>query len=594
MPKLFQKNYYFIPLLTLLLFQSCLSLHHYVGKNDYYGVEKAIEKEGEINKKDDNGDTALIAAIKNSLNDIALLLIQSGTDIELTGSQGDTPLILSIKKSNETVFYSLLEAGADINNSGDSGEIPLNHSIKNPEIVYFKELLNRKANFSNVDKNNLPPMFLSIKEGMDKKLKMLLSQGDDPNKKWSGVSAIEYSIKSNNNNALEILLNSGVNLKSVSKPIQLAIQKRNFAILKILTKHTNPNDLNQKNSEGNTAIHFAVENNDVEILKYLISNKAEINVVNNLGHSPLYKAVTLGNVEIVGILLKEGADPNSEDIKGNTIIDLTAKKLSGEILEVLLRNNPTPKFNNFFDQIGYIEPGPEFIKASNLGVVLIENFKFNQALKLYAVLINKLHNVGSEKYLYYKGQMFNLFFNRAICNFNLGKKKAAKEDLKTAMTIDSRRNDLPNGISPLLTAQDQLEEIYIREVKSFIPGMYCLAFDEKCNKEFGYTIISINDNCKNAKAEYINLDTRYCYSETKMTHFKLEGSIIEFINYTTTKCSGESPFFFEQLYKIDLNQIKREDCLPFLSETIDSNYFYGSNREPEKGRKYNGCLLRNF
>jgi ankyrin repeat protein len=588
-------HYYFFPVIMLFLFQSCLSLHHYVEKHDYEGVKTAINNKGEINKKDDNGDTALVKAIKNSLNDIALLLIESGADIELTDSHGDTPLILSIKKSNKIVFYALLEAGVDINNPGNSGDIPLNHSIKKSEILYFKELLNRNASFKFVDKNNLPPMFLTIQEDMNEKLKMLLIQGDNPNKEWSGVSAIEYSIKQKNNNALEILLNSGANLKSEIKPILLATQEGNFEILKTLIKYSNSYDLNQKNSAGNTAIHFAVENNDIEMLKFLISNRAKINEFNDLGHTPLYKAVTIGNIEVVEILLINGADPNSEDRNGNTIIDLTAKELSGKMLEILLRYNSNSKFNNFFDLIGAIEPGPESIKASNLGVILIEKLKFKHALKLYTMLINKFHDVESEKYIYYKGQMFNLFFNRAVCNFKLGQKKAAREDLKSAMKIDSGRKDLPNDMAPILTTQVQLEENYIREAKSFLPGIYCISTsDGKCNKEYGYTIISINNNCKEAKAEFINSDTRYCYGETKITHFKMVDSIIEFVNYSTSKCTGEPPSFFEILYKIDLKQIKNENCLPYHSEVIDSNYFFGSNREPEKGKKYNGCLLRNF
>ena len=66
---------------------------------------------------------------------------------------------------------------------------------------------------------------------------------------------------------------------------------------------------------GNTAIHFACENNDDEVLKYLLKLKLDPNTKNNNGETPLHIASEKSDKEKVKIILKSKVEINAKDRK---------------------------------------------------------------------------------------------------------------------------------------------------------------------------------------------------------------------------------------------------------------------------------------
>jgi ankyrin repeat protein len=61
--------------------------------------------------------------------------------------------------------------------------------------------------------------------------------------------------------------------------------------------------LNKPDLEGNTPLHKAIINNDLERVKYLIEKKVEVNRYNNQGLHSIHLAAITGNIEIVKLLL---------------------------------------------------------------------------------------------------------------------------------------------------------------------------------------------------------------------------------------------------------------------------------------------------
>ena len=91
-------------------------------------------------------------------------------------------------------------------------------------------------------------------------------------------------------------------------PIADAARHGDVAALRALVE--SGEDVNAAQSDGATALHWAVYRNDTESTAFLLQSGADVNVVNNYGVSSLALASQNGNAAIIGQLLAEGADPN--------------------------------------------------------------------------------------------------------------------------------------------------------------------------------------------------------------------------------------------------------------------------------------------
>ena len=70
-------------------------------------------------------------------------------------------------------------------------------------------------------------------------------------------------------------------------------------------------DVNVRDVDGTTALHWAARTDDAEIAAALMRAGATANVANRYGITPLFLAATNGNAAIVEALLKSGADANA-------------------------------------------------------------------------------------------------------------------------------------------------------------------------------------------------------------------------------------------------------------------------------------------
>jgi uncharacterized protein len=84
-------------------------------------------------------------------------------------------------------------------------------------------------------------------------------------------------------------------------------------------------DVNAKEEDGTTALHYAVYNNDVPLIDALLKAGAKASAINDYGSSPLSEAAIVGNPDVIAKLLKAGADPNTENHDGQTPLMVIAR-----------------------------------------------------------------------------------------------------------------------------------------------------------------------------------------------------------------------------------------------------------------------------
>jgi ankyrin repeat protein len=94
--------------------------------------------------------------------------------------------------------------------------------------------------------------------------------------------------------------------------LRRAIETGDLPLLKTLV---NKNNVNILHKSGLSLLHYAVSNNQIDCLKFLIGIGANVNILNRDWLIPLNNAVHYGYVECIKLLLVAGAYPDTPDYR---------------------------------------------------------------------------------------------------------------------------------------------------------------------------------------------------------------------------------------------------------------------------------------
>lgn len=289
----------------------------------------------DIHAVDDNGWNIPCVVAQNGHAEILAILLEHGCDIESRNSLGMTPLFVASMEGHAEIVHNLLELGADINAKTNSGDTPL---------------------------------IAAIRHGHTEVALMLIRQGADVNEtNGSGWSAYMYNKNpeieqelidkgANTEMAESGLIKIGENPEQMRAFLGLIAEKRVPYVMQgditplmhaahrgytdiVIKMIHNECNINAVDSEGNTALCYAVTNKHEEIVRLLLENGANPDIKNKNGWTPLIHAASDGYSEIVSMLIKHGADLNAKEHNTNaTALHLAAQNGHAETVEVLIAN----------------------------------------------------------------------------------------------------------------------------------------------------------------------------------------------------------------------------------------------------------------
>jgi ankyrin repeat protein len=95
-------------------------------------------------------------------------------------------------------------------------------------------------------------------------------------------------------------------------------------------------DVNAREEDGTTALHWMVRADDVEIARLLVRAGAAVHVTNRYGVTPLALAAANGSPRMVRLLLDSGADANTSTPEGESVLMTAAKTGEPESITALL------------------------------------------------------------------------------------------------------------------------------------------------------------------------------------------------------------------------------------------------------------------
>lgn len=95
-------------------------------------------------------------------------------------------------------------------------------------------------------------------------------------------------------------------------------------------------DVNAREANGTTALHWAVYHQDVALVKRLLAAGAKVAVVNDFGSSPMQEAAVTGNAAVIRMLLDAGANVESANAEGQTALMAVARTGNVDAAKMLL------------------------------------------------------------------------------------------------------------------------------------------------------------------------------------------------------------------------------------------------------------------
>src|SRR5262245_51456093 len=131
------------------------------------------------------------------------------------------------------------------------------------------------------------------------------------------------------------LLCAAFNAASAGSLLEATRAEQPAAAVALIEQHA---DVNERASDGTTALHWAAHNRDLDLVKRLIKAGANVKSANDYGATPMSEAADLGEAAILEALLAAGADVESPNAQGETALMSVARTNHVDAAQVLLKH----------------------------------------------------------------------------------------------------------------------------------------------------------------------------------------------------------------------------------------------------------------
>jgi len=316
-----------------------------------------LENNVNINRKDRDGNTALLLAIRERRQDIALVLLQQTqeNDLNCSDEDGRTPLSLAAETGQEAVVKLIRDTGtARIDVKDACGWTPLCWAVRNGHEAVVKLLLETdKVNINSKDGNGRTPLWWAAQNGHEAVVKLLLvSYGvnlnvtDDTGQTLLSWTMENYQVplwwaaKNGHEVVVKLLLDKGADLESKDSvyghtPLSWAVKNGHEAVVKLVLNEGA--DLESKDRYGQTPLSWAARNGHEAVVKLLLDKGADLESKDSYDQTPLSWAAEYGHEAVVKLLLDKGADLESKDSEyGQTPLSWAARNGREAVVKLLL------------------------------------------------------------------------------------------------------------------------------------------------------------------------------------------------------------------------------------------------------------------
>ncbi len=290
-----------------------------------------LEKGGDINAKNFNGETPLFNAAKADNPEMISALLSgrdSSADINARNFLGNSALFSSVMWQARNSAAALIDFDARangrrlINAKNLAGKTPLHEAARIGDREFLVMLLRAGADVNAADETGATPLVDAVTATSAEIAKVLLEYGASPLiQDMYGRNAFHAAAENADADIIAMLRKAGANPMSRdaygTTPLALAFRRGHEIISAVLGDDTSVAD-----SDGNTPIHLAVEEEaGEEILASLIAQGFPVNSRNRRGMTALSIALKKEDESAMRTLLQAGGDPFITDSEGHSVVE---------------------------------------------------------------------------------------------------------------------------------------------------------------------------------------------------------------------------------------------------------------------------------
>ena len=243
-----------------------------------------------------NGRSPLLSACSSGQLAIVKMLITAGARLRIQDKNGDTCLMAAARAGHtETVRYLAGQPGVDVDHKCNKGFTALHHAVRKNHPLVVKELIDAGADIEACNRRGCSPLWFAANAGL--------------------VNIVDIIARA----GAEQTLLSPTNMVTTT-PLIFAVQAKHFDNV-----HLSTADVNEADGNGNTALHYALEARQTDVVQILIDAGADIDTQDAQGRSPLLRASYAGDLDIVKVLVTAGAQLSVTDVNNDTCLILASQ-----------------------------------------------------------------------------------------------------------------------------------------------------------------------------------------------------------------------------------------------------------------------------
>lgn len=295
------------------------AFRHFIARDALVPLELLLKHGAKPDTVTTNGQTALHVAVRHSLMQTRWL-VEKGLDVNAKDKQGLTPLHEIIRTARLSLLSPTDKLPVNAFRLGGLGE-----NFRQEKLMIIKLLLEKGADIRAQDTNGNSVLHLVFQQDNAFSLNQ---HGDD-----TATTFLEFLLQAGSEA-------SGVNNQGMS-PLHLGITARHSLsgeeaaikrVWQILQKHGV--DIEQKNKAGMTALHLAIEKENLKFVTVLLEQKADVNARNAVGATPLMLTLKTqqaysSDPKLLNQLLKHKANAALLDNEGRSLWQILYEDLRG-------------------------------------------------------------------------------------------------------------------------------------------------------------------------------------------------------------------------------------------------------------------------